>query len=68
MFNLKRRNGKSKCSLEFTDFLLFLRFLAQVSRLSNVKPKYWTTVVIGIMLLLNETEGKSLVLCERVIY
>lgn len=38
-----------------------------MSRLSNVRPRYLTTGVIGIKLLLNETGGQSLGLSEKVI-
>lgn len=50
MFNLKRRSGQSKCSLELNDFILFLGcIITRVSSLSNVKPlkpKYLTTEVV----------------------
>lgn len=67
MFSLERRSGRSKWSLEYTDFLLFLRCWAQVSRLSKVRPRYLTTGVVGIKLLLNETGGQSPGLREKVI-
>jgi len=67
MLNLERRSGRSKCSLEFTDFLLVLWCCAQMRRLSNVKPRYLTKGVAGIMMLLNETEGQSSDLSEKVI-
>jgi len=48
-------------------FLLFLRCLAHVRCLPNVKPRYFIVGVIGIRLLLSDTEGQSPGLRENVI-
>jgi len=56
---LDRRSGRSKWSLELTVFILFLRCWAHVRRLSNVKPRYFIIGVVGIRLLLSNTEGQS---------
>lgn len=45
----------------------FSRCLAHVRCLSNVKPRYFIFRVIGIRLLLSDTEGKSPGLRENVI-
>lgn len=40
--------GRSRCSLEFSDFLLFLRWGPQVNLLSKIIPRYFTWDEEGI--------------------
>jgi len=48
-------------------FSFVFKVSAHVSRLSNVKPRYFIVGVIGIRLLLSDTGGKSPGLRENVI-
>ena len=64
---LDLRSGRSKWSLELTVFLFVLGCWAHVRRLSKIKPRYFIVGVIGIWLLLNDTEGQSPGLREKVI-
>lgn len=64
---LDLRSGRSKWSLELTVFLFILRCWAHVRRLSKIKPRYLIVGVIGIWLLLKDTEGQSPGLREKVI-
>lgn len=69
MLNVRfeRRSGLSRWSHEFNFLRLFLRWADHVSRLSNIKPRYFTSFEWGIIILFIVTGGQSWGLREKVI-